>query len=53
MSVNIPGYIPGHKVDEYKDILAAKRGAIGYVPMSPKPVKKEEPKVDKPKKIKE
>ena len=47
--MRIPGYIPGDKAAEWKDVLGAKKGAVGYVPVTPKVEEKKQPKPDKKK----
>lgn len=42
--MRIPGYIPGDKAAEWSEVLGAKKGVVGYIPVTPTPKKKEEVK---------
>ena len=48
MAARIPGYIPGEEAHKWADILKAKKGVVGYVPVSPSPAKKEAKEEKKP-----
>lgn len=52
MATSIPGYIPGEKAHEWADVLAAKKGVVGYVPISPSTIKKEKEAEKKPTPVK-